>query len=343
MTLIGIYVDTSYYASPSTEPTITRVFTAPVFTPWNNLRYNSQVANLAEHGLHSRFQHFIVNMFELLGPVYILVLLSMISGGVRKYYSLRSPRAIAALSAIGLLSIFPHQEARFLLPCVPLLLTCIRKPLGRRFYAVWIAFNVVFGVLMGVYHQGGIVPTQLQIPRILDNAVSSKRISLPPGEDRLVDIIWWKTYMPPMWLLGGRNPRSAVHGIQTKDFKGVSGPVLLENLELSVPRCDNDDQSTTNSSVLQYIPTLLVSPASNTFLDPYIAPTYPEQGARPTHLNTKGKLQLHLLSTYKNHLNLDDIDFGDDGMIPTLRRVVGRRGLNVWLVERDCGEGVINA
>ena len=30
------------------------------------------------------------------------------------------------------------------------------------------------------------------------------------------------------------------------------------------------------------------------------------------------------------------MDFGDDGVVETLRRVVGRRGLGIWKVERIC-------
>ena len=42
------------------------------------------------------------------------------------------------------------------------------------------------------------------------------------------------------------------------------------------------------------------------------------------------------VATFRKHVNLDDMDFGDDGVVETLRRVVGRRGLGVWRVERIC-------
>ena len=35
-------------------------------------------------------------------------------------------------------------------------------------------------------------------------------------------------------------------------------------------------------------------------------------------------------------IGLDDLEFGDDGVWPTLERVIGRRGLIVWRVSRDC-------
>lgn len=47
-------------------------------------------------------------------------------------------------------------------------------------------------------------------------------------------------------------------------------------------------------------------------------------------------LTLTNLATYRQHVNLDDMDFGDDGVWNTLSRVVGRRGLGVWRVESLC-------
>lgn len=35
------------------------------------------------------------------------------------------------------------------------------------------------------------------------------------------------------------------------------------------------------------------------------------------------------------HLNLDDVDFGEEGFGGTVRRVVGRRGLTAWKVRRE--------
>ena len=39
---------------------------------------------------------------------------------------------------------------------------------------------------------------------------------------------------------------------------------------------------------------------------------------------------------YGQHLNLDDLDIGIEGIWATLRRVVGRRGLVVWKISRVC-------
>lgn len=39
---------------------------------------------------------------------------------------------------------------------------------------------------------------------------------------------------------------------------------------------------------------------------------------------------------YGQHLNLDDLAIEGEGVLGTLRRVVGRRGLVVWKVRRVC-------
>lgn len=70
--------------------------------------------------------------------------------------------------------------------------------------------------------------------------------------------------------------------------------------------------------------TYLIAPASATFLDQYVQ-------------KTDGHLRFQEVWRWRKHLNLDDLDFGDEGVWATLKRVVGRRGLVVWRVTRGCG------
>lgn len=213
-------------------------------------------------------------------------------------------RALSALSATMLLSLFPHQEPRFLLPAVPLLLSCVPMRRSRLLLVVWVIFNAAMGFLMGVYHQGGVVPTQLAMRDI----VSSSTTHYTPS----ATVFWWKTYSPPLWLLGGDNQTTE---IQTQDLMGMSGVEMMLQLEQVVPSCSNPS----------YV--FLVAPTSADFLDDY---------AVSVRQSRDQNLQLHPLWSYRKHLNLDDMDFGDDGVLPTLKRVVGRRGLGVWSVRRSC-------
>jgi phosphatidylinositol glycan class Z len=282
---IAILTDTTFYR-PTT--TLLENLRNPIITPLNNLNYNTDTSNLAKHGLHPHYQHFTANLLQLLGPAYIAMLLSLFTRPLVPTW-MRNMRALSALSATTLLSLFPHQEPRFLLPAVPLLLSCIRikRPL---LLTTWILFNAAMGFLMGVYHQGGVIPTQLAIRDIIPTPAT---------------VFWWKTYSPPLWLLGNDSQ------ITTLDLMGAPGAQMIQSLEQSVPACEIP------SSIF------LVAPTSAEFLDPYTVEK--DMG-----------LQLTPLWSYRNHLNLDDMDFGEDGILPTLTRVVGRRGLGVWAVTRSC-------
>jgi phosphatidylinositol glycan class Z len=199
---------------------------------------------------------------------------------------------------------FQHQEARFLLPTIPLILSSLQLPKNRThlriWVGLWITFNVFFGLLMGVYHQGGIVPTQVFLSKQPD----------------ATQAIWWKTYSPPIWLLNGKN-----EVLKTHDIMGMKGSLMLRQLS-SLATCH---KSPTN--VTAYLDekegTYLIAPLSATFLDPYLT-------------NHDSGLYVQEVWQYKQHLNLDDLDFGDDGFWYTLKRVIGRRGLGVWRVTRKC-------
>lgn len=302
---IAIIIDTSFYRPSASFLDILR---HPIITPINNVLYNSDSSNLAVHGLHPHHQHFVANLLQLLGPAYIAMILSLFSWPIVPSW-MRNTRALSALSATVLLSIFPHQEPRFLIPCVPLLLSCVRMHRSRVFLAVWVIFNAFMGFLMGVYHQGGVVPAQLAMSDIVSTNTVAQGIKTYPEPT----VFWWKTYSPPRWLLGPEQENR----ISTTDLMGIPGLEMIQHLDEAVPRCPRSSH------------VYLVAPVSATFLDQY---TSPSSLADPHSPN----LQLYRLWTYRQHLSFDDLDFGDDGVIDTLKRVVGRRGLGVWSARRAC-------
>jgi phosphatidylinositol glycan class Z len=322
--LTAVLTDTAFYR-PSIS--IWKALRSPmIITPLNNLLYNSNPANLATHGLHPRYQHFLANLPQLLGPAYLVIIWSLWLEPLRR---LKNRRAISAISGAMILSIFPHQEPRFLIPCVPLLLTCVRR--SRPFFVAWIIFNAALGFLMGVYHQGGIIPTQLNIPAIVSTSIS-KQADGPAAsrmEEATATVFWWKTYSPPLWLLGD-NSSSAVE-IITRDLMGIPGAEMARELEITLPGCQahhptmvGADSSSNRSFVF------LVAPRSAMFLDRFTRPSLSQAPSSPVSVD----FELQTLWTYTKHLNLDDLDFDEDGIFATLRRVIGRRGLNVWSVKR---------
>lgn len=293
-TIIAIALDTAFYSPDAV--TWSDLYHRPVITPLNNFLYNSDTANLANHGLHPWYQHLVANLPMLLGPATLLLFL-------RPHLSLR---LYSAFSGLFVLSLFGHQEARFLLPTVPLFLSSVQLPRNRTMLkiwtAAWIIFNVIFGLLMGSYHQGGIVPGQVFL-------------STQPDA---TNAVWWKTYTPPIWLLNGKNKV-----LQTRDVMGMKGETLLEHLT-ELATCDTPADRRNQEYLKEKNGTYLIAPASATWLDPYL----PNKGL--------DGLRFREVWRHTKHLNLDDLDFGEDGVWNTLTRVVGRRGLVAWRVTKSC-------
>ncbi|ODA82838.1 hypothetical protein RJ55_01347 [Drechmeria coniospora] len=293
-TVIAITLDTAFYSS---EPlTWARLISNPVITPINNFYYNSAAENLAQHGIHPRYQHLVANLPQLLGPATLLLL-------TQPHLSIR---LYSAISGLVVLSMYQHQEARFLLPTVPLILSSVQLPKNRtllRIWAVsWIVFNLVFGVLMGIYHQGGIIPGQVFMSHQPD----------------ATNAIWWKTYSPPIWLLNGKS-----EALQTNDVMGLEGEALIDQL-MNLATCDTPADRRNKEYLKEKNGTYLIAPRSATWLDNYV----PNKGVHG--------LRFREVWSHRRHLNLDDLDFGDDGVWNTLSRVIGRRGLAAWRVTKSC-------
>eukprot|EP00818_Percolomonas_sp_WS_P005506 CAMPEP_0117442356 /NCGR_PEP_ID=MMETSP0759-20121206/4107_1 /TAXON_ID=63605 /ORGANISM="Percolomonas cosmopolitus, Strain WS" /LENGTH=416 /DNA_ID=CAMNT_0005234237 /DNA_START=485 /DNA_END=1735 /DNA_ORIENTATION=- len=200
-------------------------------TPINNLLYNMDKSNLALHTLHPRYLHALVNFPLLFGPlgVYLyvkeakslvqLVCLFLKPRGSlrRRFHILSHSRPLLDFVMIALLasylfcfSMAPHQEMRFLLPlAVPvcfLLTRHLRKIEGGVFKKLLLGFSavhmVVFIVIFGYLHQGGVVPSLRQFAKesranVLQMPVSDRLFST----DYPLNVIYSHTYMPPKYLL----------------------------------------------------------------------------------------------------------------------------------------------
>jgi len=190
--IISIAADTFYF---SPNPILWR----PVITPWSNFKYNVNALNLAEHGLHPPWTHLLVNLPCLLGPALLIPLISTQSFRSLLKQLAKDTCFLCCISGLTLLSSRPHQEFRFLLPIIPLLLVSLSGLLpadgslsarklkiprartklegkmgdpkrlehlpqkgSRRYYGwcgAWISFNLLAGIFMGSLHQSAIVPT----------------------------------------------------------------------------------------------------------------------------------------------------------------------------------------
>ncbi|KAI1611931.1 alpha 1,2-mannosyltransferase Smp3 [Exophiala viscosa] len=342
-TVAAIIIDTAYYSGPAATRSFRALYDhvrrAPVITPLNNLLYNTQTSNLAQHGLHPHYQHLLVNLPQLLGPALILLIVSAYPFNLRVLKTLLSnARLASATTGTLFLSLIPHQEPRFLLPAVPLFLTCLRVPTTKIwnsiFWASWIIFNVALAVLMGIYHQGGVIPTQLAIPSLITNSITNTH-----SKAHNIEVFWWKTYPPPNFLLGTDPVHPATNhslNISTVPLMGYPQSELVFMLMQHMPTCDP-------SLIERLIPhkektdVFVVAPLAAWRLqetEPY--PPVSNFSFSITFNVPPANLLMTNIFTYRQHVNLDDMDFGDDGVTPTLKRVVGRRGLGVWKVDRIC-------
>jgi phosphatidylinositol glycan class Z len=178
---IIVQIDSAYYNTPS--------FT---IAPINNLLYNMSSENLSQHGLHPRFTHILVNYPQLVGPLIFLIF------PFNKTY-VKTTTFMSVISGFIILSIFPHQELRFLIPAVPLLSTLIsfQKPkfnILKKYYKfalpLWIIYTTMLSILYGIFHQAGVVPSIIELN---DNIL--------PQTEGTVSLMFWRTYPPPTWML----------------------------------------------------------------------------------------------------------------------------------------------
>ncbi|XP_075976754.1 phosphatidylinositol glycan anchor biosynthesis class Z [Anticarsia gemmatalis] len=152
-----------------------------VVTPLNFLRYNSDMRNLTSHGLHPRWLHLAVNvplLFNVLGILAFITLSVNTYRFIRGQYS-KLPRIqsitglmlFSLVIPIAVLSLFPHQEARFIIPVIIPLIYLYGNhlhvnetdgPKTRRFKTTiritWYVLNALLTLFFGFIHQGGIYP-----------------------------------------------------------------------------------------------------------------------------------------------------------------------------------------
>lgn len=162
---------------------------------------------------------------------------------------------------------------------------------------------------MGIYHQGGVVPAQIWLGQ---QQQQPQRNGVFTGGE---EAFWWRTYSPPIWLLDGTN-LSDQKPLKIVDMMGTEASALKTTLLTRLGTCGDGKTAA------------LIAPWSSTEIDNWRA---------RASAGGEDELQLEEVWRYERHLNLDDLDFGRDGVWGTLRRVVGRKGLVVWKVARWCG------
>ncbi|KAI8326129.1 Alg9-like mannosyltransferase [Martensiomyces pterosporus] len=135
-------------------------------TVLNNYFYNKDSDNLATHGIHPWYEHSLISMPALFGPLYMLAAIKawrfIKSPSARQGASYTSvAAALSVMSGLVMLSAVPHQEVRFLLPVLPGIIICTsrwHRLAPPYFWHLWTVFNALLAVGYGVVHQSGVVP-----------------------------------------------------------------------------------------------------------------------------------------------------------------------------------------
>ncbi|KAI1313009.1 alpha 1,2 mannosyltransferase [Mortierella claussenii] len=225
---------------------------------FRQLVYNLNANNLAQHGLHPRFFHLFLNYPVLFGNLaWVGVTTMWLKVKARQWTS--QSKLVTALSYSGIcgisfLSSMPHQEARFLTPLIlPLVVSLSGRisKLGRKFWPLWLLTNGIAALLLGLFHQSGLVPGMGLVQHQSLGFQDCKEIT--PGHDLVVcqtyphqkgmmhvadgmsyttHLIFYKTYMPPHHLLGYNVKAAAAQGVHLSilDWREKSREELIQNL-----------------------------------------------------------------------------------------------------------------
>lgn len=169
-----------------------------IFTPLENWKYNKNHSNLAKHGIHSRFNHLLINLPVLISPFVLLLIALTFKSNI--FIENKLP-LLTCISGLFFLSLFPHQEARFLIPLIPLFYSSIdfqilkvqytkstlafKKRILQFFILGHIIFNILMLLIIGSWHQSGLITITKNVSFL--NTINNN------------DIIFWHTLMPLHW------------------------------------------------------------------------------------------------------------------------------------------------
>lgn len=185
-----------------------------VIAPWNNFLYNLDESNLSNHGIHSRYTHLLVNLPQILGPLLIFF--------ISPQQKITLPY-LSAISGLVFLSIFRHQELRFLIPLAPLLFMSIdlsnfdKWINSKTVIRLWIIFNIVMSLITGVLHQSGVI-RGITASHTVNQKYSGVHI-------------WWKVYSPPTWMYMNDNLKvTTIDSINGKSINNIEFSIIDDHV-----------------------------------------------------------------------------------------------------------------
>lgn len=176
-----------------------------VVTPLNFIKYNIKPSNLAEHGIHFRMTHAIINtplLFNVLTLLFlgrlqfnslIKIILNHHYHLLPNIYEVNTLMMANVIIPLFLLSIFPHQEPRFLLPLLLPIVFSTSKYFSSHYMKdlkcllpIWCFSNIIGFIFYGYLHQAGVTPMISHLFQDIKHAsntyvIHSHTYSIPVG------------------------------------------------------------------------------------------------------------------------------------------------------------------
>ncbi|KAM8952469.1 GPI alpha-1,2-mannosyltransferase 4 [Pelodytes ibericus] len=244
--ILFIAADTLYFkgafafSTNSAQTLIEHITHNTVLTPLNFLRYNLNPDNLAQHGTHPPFTHVAVNAVVLFGILHVAVLVSstkMLKKHIlrlfrkhpsnnnksKNYNDKQSLLLLIYYFPLAILSLFNHQEPRFLIPLLlPLVLLGASYDTTAKWTSVVVLFNVIGAVFFGCLQQAGLIPSLFHIQEMVQTKST-------PNEHYTV--LFTHTYMPPKYLLCLKKRQTYVDIIDLAGFNEVQLCQKIEEIK----------------------------------------------------------------------------------------------------------------
>ncbi|KAG8445102.1 hypothetical protein GDO86_010028 [Hymenochirus boettgeri] len=230
--IIFIVSDTVYYRGfylfsvCRTQTSTDCVLQNIVLTPLNFLRYNLNPENLAVHGTHPPITHLAVNAVMLFGSLHLSAASEVVKliiyttvwrmksnhSDYKKSFTQQHCLLLCFyFMPLILLSLFKHQEPRFLIPLLlPLILFASQHNQKIHLKCV-IIFNILGALFFGTLHQGGLVPSLAHIQRTVHSACLQNNSSH-------YTVLFTHTYMPPKHLFFLKKGQNSVRVIDLAGF-----------------------------------------------------------------------------------------------------------------------------
>ncbi|KAL3218428.1 hypothetical protein MRX96_005934 [Rhipicephalus microplus] len=196
-----------------------------VVTPVNFIRYNLNMTNLESHGRHPNFLHVLVNvplLFNVLGILALWVSFKVFYDRLLCSSRLESPKILTIsktfdvvavctlLMPLCALSLFKHQEPRFLVPLLVPVVLLAQRYASTKLIVFWSLVNALCLAFFGYVHQGGLLPCMAQVHH---------HLAQHKPDNMTATVVFAHTYMPPRHLLAVKENGAAV---DVSDWMGTN-------------------------------------------------------------------------------------------------------------------------